>query len=406
MSTDSPRIGSLFTGYGGLDRAVQEVLGGELAWYSENNPAASKVLAHHDPDTTNLGDITAIDWNQVEPVDILAGGFPCQDVSSAGRRAGMSVGNRSGLWAHMATAIDHLRPQLVVIENVRGLTSARADCDLEPCPWCLGDDEHVHLRALGCVLGDLADIGYDAQWCGLRAADVGGAHGRYRIFIVATPVGDASLRGWDAASVAPWRGGSEGAPGGSGVSAADTEGDGWNEGRPESAGQLGRPDVAVGGAELVADAAGTRRGQPGGIASGQAQGAEHEAVGTVGRGGSAPAANANCAGLERTEPAAGRKLSARGAAPAWGQFEPAIRRWETILGRSAPEPTVPGRRTGRVLNPVFVEFLMGLPEGHVTGVPGLSRNDMLRLLGNGVVPQQAGAALRWLLPAITVERVA
>lgn len=99
-------------------------------------------------------------------------------------------------------------------------------------------------------------------------------------------------------------------------------------------------------------------------------------------------------------------MPARSAPLDWGQFEPAIRRWEARIGRSAPEPTVPGRRAGRVLNPVFVEWLMGLPEGHVTAVSGLSRNDMLRLLGNGVVPQQAEAALRWLLPAITEERAA
>lgn len=69
-----------------------------------------------------------------------------------------------------------------------------------------------------------------------------------------------------------------------------------------------------------------------------------------------------------------------------------------MLGRRAPEPTVPGKRSNRVLNPVFVEWMMGLPEGHVTGVSGLSRNDMLKLLGNGVVIQQAAAALRHLLP--------
>lgn len=396
----SPRIGSLFTGYAGLDRAVQEVLGGQVAWYSENNQAASKVLAHHHPDVPNLGDIATINWDQVAPVDILTGGFPCQDVSSAGRRAGMGEGTRSGLWAHMATAVDHLRPRVVIVENVRGLTSARADCDLEPCPWCLGDDEHVHLRALGCLLGDLADIGYDAQWCGLRAADVGAPHGRYRIFVVATPAGDAPLFGWNAAPTAQRRGGSAGTPGAPGVSAADTEGIGRNEGRPESAGQLRRSDVAVSGAQLVADTAclGHRNTGPtrvGGLPAATVAGDQREAT-----------ADADRAGLERTEPAAGRKLSIRGASLDWGQFEPAIRRWETILGRSAPEPTVPGRRTGRVLNPVFVEFLMGLPEGHVTGVPGLSRNDMLRLLGNGVVPQQAGAALRWLLPAISVGRAA
>lgn len=91
---------------------------------------------------------------------------------------------------------------------------------------------------------------------------------------------------------------------------------------------------------------------------------------------------------------------------AWGPYTPAIRRWERILGRPAPAPTVTGKRSGQQqLSPLFVEWLMGPPEGHVTAVPGLSRNKQLKLLGNGVVPQQASAALSWLL-ASTSERAA
>ena len=78
------RVGSLFTGYGGLDLAV----GGELAWYSEIEPAACQVLEHHFPGVPNLGDITKIDWTQVEPVDVITGGYPCQPFSTAGNRKG------------------------------------------------------------------------------------------------------------------------------------------------------------------------------------------------------------------------------------------------------------------------------------------------------------------------------
>jgi hypothetical protein len=75
----APRIGSLCTGYGRLDLAVELVLGGRLRWYAETDPHASTVLARHWPGIPNLGDLRAVDWTGVEPVDIIAAGFPCQD---------------------------------------------------------------------------------------------------------------------------------------------------------------------------------------------------------------------------------------------------------------------------------------------------------------------------------------
>ena len=184
------KIGSLFSGYGGLDLGVMSVLGGEVAWHVEFDDAPSRILAYHWPDVPNYGDVTKVDWSTVPPVDVLTGGFPCQDVSLAGARAGLKDGTRSGLWSEFARAIDTLRPSLVVIENVRGLLSAAADSDMEPCPWCVGDNEgEPCLRALGAVLGDLADLGYDARWVGVRAADAGAPHGRFRVFIVANPAG-------------------------------------------------------------------------------------------------------------------------------------------------------------------------------------------------------------------------
>lgn len=82
----------------------------------------------------------------------------------------------------------------------------------------------------------------------------------------------------------------------------------------------------------------------------------------------------------------------------WGKYEPAIRRWERLT-RPAPAPTEPGPRGGQRLSRWFDEWLMGWPDGWVTNVPGITRNDALRICGNGVVPQQAAAALRWLLNA-------
>jgi len=84
----------------------------------------------------------------------------------------------------------------------------------------------------------------------------------------------------------------------------------------------------------------------------------------------------------------------------FGGYEPAIQRWDHILGRLAPAPTIDGRRGSRVLNPAFVEWMQGVPEGWATEIPDLSRNAMLRILGNGVVPQQASAAVPWLFDAL------
>lgn len=180
------RIGSLFSGYGGLDLAVAAHYGATVAWHVEFDKHPSAILAHHYPDIPNYGDVTAVDWSAVEPVDIVTGGFPCQDVSHAGLRRGVHQGTRSGLWFEMARAIDALQPRKVVIENVAGLLSADAAGNVEPCPWCVGDEPDGHMRALGAVLADLAEMGFDAEWGSVRAADAGAPHGRLRVFIVAT----------------------------------------------------------------------------------------------------------------------------------------------------------------------------------------------------------------------------
>jgi DNA (cytosine-5)-methyltransferase 1 len=193
FAVHQPAIVSLFSGYGGLDLGVQQVVGGHVVAHVEFDEAPSRILAHHWPDVPNLGDITAVDWTQMPhgPGVILTGGFPCQDVSLAGLRRGMKEGTRSGLWSEFARAIDEVRPGLVVIENVRGLLSAEADRNMESSPWGVGDRRHgPALRALGAVLGDLADLGYDAQWTSVRASDAGAPHSRFRVFVVARPAAD------------------------------------------------------------------------------------------------------------------------------------------------------------------------------------------------------------------------
>ena len=166
-----PRIGSLFSGVGGLDLAVEQYFGGKTIWQCEANPEARKVLmrrfgvlVHHD--------ITTLDWRRVAPVDILAGGFPCQDVSSAGLRKGLGEGTRSGLWRYFAQGIDALRPKLVVIENVKGLMTHR------------GADGR---KAIDIVLQDLEDLSYVHRHGVFKASDAGAPHKRERVFILARP---------------------------------------------------------------------------------------------------------------------------------------------------------------------------------------------------------------------------
>ena len=185
------RAGSLFSGYGGLSLAVEQVFDAEIAWHCEFEDAPSKVLEHHWPGVPNLGDITKVDWSTVPKVDIVDGGSPCQVLSVAGRRAGMTEGTRSNLWVNMREAIAVLEPKYVVWENVRGAYSAsavsEADREMEHDQGLLGDGSGgPALRALGRVLGDLHDLGFDAEWRGVRASDVGAPHGRFRVFVLAT----------------------------------------------------------------------------------------------------------------------------------------------------------------------------------------------------------------------------
>jgi DNA (cytosine-5)-methyltransferase 1 len=184
------KIGSLFSGYGGLDMAVKAITGGEVIWHCEFAEGPSKILEKNHPGIPNHRDIREVDFTKVEPVDILTGGFPCQDLSHAGSRLGIQEGTRSGLWIEFARAIEELKPRMVVIENVRGLLSGKAYSDVE-----LGDRFVVQrksdptLRAMGGVLGDLADLGYDARWASVRASDAGSCHQRFRVFIIAYPSG-------------------------------------------------------------------------------------------------------------------------------------------------------------------------------------------------------------------------
>jgi DNA (cytosine-5)-methyltransferase 1 len=182
----------MFSGSGILDRAVEQATGGTVVWHCETDPAAKAILAHHWPGTPNLGDVRRINWSRVRwgisPIDLLCGGFPCTDISNAGTRTGLRPGTQSGLWSEMVRAIETLRPPQVLIENVRALLTTpanRTTINTHAPSSFLEPGAEIVDTGIGAVLGDLADLGYDAEWEALSASGAGAPHRRQRVFIVA-----------------------------------------------------------------------------------------------------------------------------------------------------------------------------------------------------------------------------
>ena len=154
------KVGSLFSGIGGFDLGLERA-GHEIAWQVEIDPFCQRVLTKHWPNVKRYSDVTLV-GDELERVDIIAGGFPCQDISTAGKGVGI-IGERSGLWREFARIIGKVRPKWVIAENVPTLRS----------------------RGLTLVLQDLGTLGYDAEWHCIPASAVGAPHQRDRIWIVA-----------------------------------------------------------------------------------------------------------------------------------------------------------------------------------------------------------------------------
>jgi DNA (cytosine-5)-methyltransferase 1 len=278
-------IGSLFSGYGGLDMAVESFFGAETSWFVEFDKNVSRVLDARWPGVPNYGDITKLELDDLSRVDIITGGFPCQDISNAGNGTGIEEGTRSGLWFYMRDSIRHLRPRHVIVENVGRLRT----------------------KGLDIVLGQMAEIGYHARWCSLRASEVGAPHQRDRIFL-------------------------------------------W----------FSLPNTYGGG-------------------SGSTQ--IDRGVGRLDRADEGPSSRD-----ERAWSVSGNRVSQV------GPYADAFQRWELELGRPPPHPGDGSTTNGHPApNPVFIEWLMGLPRGWVTDI--LNPNQTYKALGNGVVPQQAYRAL-------------
>ncbi|MEV7994892.1 DNA cytosine methyltransferase [Streptomyces sp. NPDC086077] len=335
-----PVIVALCAGYGGLEAAIRARIGGRVAAYAENNAYAANVFAARHPGIPNLGDITTADWHQVRDL--------CRPtVVSAGFpcRNTSNAGRRDGINGQWSR----------VWKNV-----AQAVGVLRPRLVFLENVAALRSRGLDVVAADLAAIGYDVRWTCVRAGDpeTGAPHERDRWFAVAHP-----------ADADPHQLGRHWRP----------------RHQPETQGRnepTHRSDTAAGTNGVLSlvptPAARDWKSGASNLMDRNARPLNEFVVNRL--------------------PYSGSWVSTDGI-----DYGPAIRRWEQITGRPAPCPTEPGTRGNRRLAPVFTEWLMGLPDGWVTAVPGIPRKEQLRILGNGVVSRQACHAYGLMLGATTAR---
>jgi DNA (cytosine-5)-methyltransferase 1 len=285
--------------------AVEAYYNAETVWMSDLDKYASKVITER-WGLPNLGDLKTVDWATVEPIDILTAGYPCQPFSNAGQRKGLN--DERHIWPYIKDIISALRPNRVILENVRGHLT-------------LGFKE---------VLADLTELGYDAKWSIVRASDVGAPHRRERLFVLAQPANTNSQRSLIRESDPEWdKGESQFEPSGSSkastnASSEGLQGSSWERLRYEQSGKT------------TCDT--NDKYQP----------------------------------YDRSMQELGSRFASR----------------RQMRLRKPPNPLdINGK-----LNAEFVEYMMGLPVGWVTDLD-ISRSQQLKLLGNGVVPQQAYYAI-------------
>jgi DNA (cytosine-5)-methyltransferase 1 len=284
-------VGSLFAGIGGFDLGFERC-GMRVAWQVEQDAYCRAVLERHFPGAERFEDVREVGAQNLAPVDLICGGFPCQDLSSAGRGAGLD-GARSGLWAEFARIIRELRPSYVVVENVPALLT--------------GKGKRWERAPIGRVLGDLAEVGYDAEWSVLSAREFGAPHLRKRVWIVAYPARDAEAR--TASASGPQRerarqGGAESRARDSSVPpVADTEGESERAGLRASGAprQRRRRPADRGGAR--GDVADPERGRREGRSDQPGRGDPERSQAFRGQGAAHPARGCEAGGLGESHPA-------------------------------------------------------------------------------------------------------
>jgi len=297
-----------------------------------------------------------VNWQGVEPVDVLTAGYPCQPFSNAGMRRGAS--DPRHLWPYIREAIAHLHPRVVVLENVAAHMS-------------LGGPQ---------VVREVTALGYCVLWGIVRAADAGAPHRRARLFIVATANAACERHG-------PGQVGGVVGRVGAAANVRERQARATRKvvrDRTVQGGRGGQPGTAtttnavLGESWMFASSVETTKaGQPAPIACGQTPSDSRRSLQT---------------NLEDRLPT--MKAWPSGSPNGWGEYAPLIDRWEVVTGRPSPSPVerVDGRWRSSAR---WIEWSMGLPDGWVTGVP-IPYAAQLKALGNGVVPQQAALALRLL----------
>jgi len=414
----------LCAGIGGLALSTEFVTGAKTTLVAEVHPEACKIMAKRFPNARNLGDAKKIDWEQYRgKTQVVSAGFPCQDISQAGTREGIK-GMRSGLWFDIATGLWIMRPEHVFLENVAA----------------------IRTRGLYAVLGSLHEMKYNAWWGILGADDVGACHIRKRWFCYAEPsrharrspttiygtydpdthtwrtpqhdeIGDSksckhlftkwgSMRDGELSELEAPANATRDAPSLPTVRAAD----GGRGPTLKSTVHQGSDDLVTVLTKLFRRNPSVYEEHPEWLGAkptiylktptaylGSSGAAQHPDQRKAGKHG--PTLDDEVCFLLNVRPEDEAGDGPFSPAEWWNEFLPAVRRWECLSQSAAPIPVIRGPRGGVKVNPRFVEWMMGLPEGWATEVEGVSLGEQISRIGNGVMPLQSVTSFVLLLQA-------